>query len=588
MTLCVHDMVSARAASQPDAPALSSRHGELTYSEMNRRANTLAKYFQSIGIGPNTVVALWLRRSPWVVVTALAALKAGAAYLPLDPENPTDRLLFMVHDCGAAVVITESALAERTHGARCRVIVVDHICDTIAQYDPGDAPPIKVELQDLAYVIYTSGSTGLPKGVEITHANLANLISWHNRAFSVGKSDRATHLAGLGFDASVWETWPYLAAGASLCMAEYHTLINPENLRDWMLDNEITIGFVPTPIAERLLGLEWPAETKLRTLLTGGDALHLYPSPNLPFTLVNNYGPTECTVVAISGVVPSAPTDSLPALGVPIDNTQVYILDERMQPVSEGQAGELFIGGANVGRGYCNHPELTDERFVASPLMPETRLYRTGDLGCYLPDGKIAFLGRTDNQVKLRGYRIELDEIAAALNTHPAVSVSAAALRDDDGKEKQLLAYIVAQSDPSPRDLQEFLLERLPGYMVPSAFVRLDNLPLTANGKVDRAALPAPAADNMLMERTLVPSSAVEIRLAGVIAGLLKIPEVGLDDDFFLLGGHSLLGTQLIGRIRETFNVEVPLRALFERPSVRELAEEIEQLSSSNSGVQAA
>ena len=589
----VHEVIEEHAARRPDAPALIFARERMTYYEMNRRANLLARYLRSKGVGRESVVALWLRRSPWVAVAALAAFKAQAAYLPLDPEHPTERLLYMVRDSGAKVVLTESGLAERTRGAACPVVVLDRISDIVARYDAEDLG-LESNPQDLAYLIYTSGSTGTPNGVEITHANLTSLVAWHNRAFAVTSADRASHLAGLGFDASVWETWPYLAAGATLCMADHQMLISPEKLRAWMLASELTIGFVPTPMAEPLLALSWPAETKLRTLLTGGDTLHVHPAPGLPFSLVNNYGPTECTVVATSGIVPpslgvpDAPAvgvlgrapDALPPIGAPIDNSDVYILDSRMQPVPRGEMGELYVGGANVGRGYRNRPELTAERFIPNPFTSDGRLYRTGDLGCRLPDGQMAFLGRADNQVKIRGYRIELEEIAAVLNTHPGIIVSALGVHDNSGGEKQLVAYIVAAQRPSVRELHEYLSRRLPDSMVPSIYMQLDALPLTENGKVDRAALPAPSAENMLVDISTAPSTNIEIRLAILLSSLLKVPEIGVDDDFFMLGGHSLLATQLIARVRESFKLDLPLPVLFEQPTVRGLATEIERLLS--------
>jgi acyl-coenzyme A synthetase/AMP-(fatty) acid ligase/acyl carrier protein len=426
-------------------------------------------------------------------------------------------------------------------------------------------------------VIYTSGSTGVPKGVEITHANLANLISWHNRAFQVGSDDSASQLAGLGFDASVWEIWPYLAAGANLRLAEPDTMISPEHLRDWLITSRITIGFVPTPMAERLLSLNWPIDSSLRILLTGGDTLHVRPPAGLPFLVINNYGPTECTVVATSGEVSPAGCASLPSIGRAIDNTQVYILDEQMQPVPPGSAGELYVGGANVGRGYCNRPDLTAERFVANPFVPGTRLYRTGDRAQLMPDGEIAFLGRVDNQIKIRGYRIEPDEIAAVLNTYPSVIASAVTARGD-GDGKHLIAYVIAPTAPTRCELQEYLLKSLPDYMVPATFVRVDDLPLTANGKLDCGALPEPSPHNILGDNISAPASETEASLAQILSNLLAVPEVGPEDDFFLLGGHSLLGTQLIARIRDRFAVEVPLLTLFERPTVRGLSAEIERL----------
>jgi len=572
-----HRMVAAAAARHADALAIASTQGRLTYGELDASANRLAWHFREMGIGPEDVVALWMTRSPRLIVAALAALKAGAAYLPMDPANPRDRLLFMVNDCRAKVVVTDSTLAECAGHVCCPVLSLDDWEKTETR--ERQAPPVELHPDALAYVIYTSGSTGVPKGVEITHANLANLISWHNRAFQVTREDHASHLAGLGFDASVWETWPYLASGATLHLADSETLSSPEQLRCWLVKNGITIGFVPTPLAERIINTPWPVTTKLRVLLTGGDTLRFYPLAGLPFTVVNNYGPTECTVVATSAAVPPAPQhEGLPAIGAPIDNCEIYVVDEKLQPLPDGVAGELLIGGASVGRGYRHHPELTAERFIANPFKPGTRLYKTGDLGRRLPDGQIAFLGRLDQQIKIRGYRIEPGEIAAAMNAHPSVTTSAVMARADAAGEKHLVGYVVARGDLNRSELQRFLLDRLPDYMTPSVFVLLESLPLTVNGKLDYGALPLANSENTLRDDISAFGSAAESTLASVASELLRIPQIGPDDDFFLLGGHSLLGTQLIVRIREAFGVEIPLRTLFEQPTVRGLAAVIEQM----------
>jgi acyl-coenzyme A synthetase/AMP-(fatty) acid ligase/acyl carrier protein len=433
-------------------------------------------------------------------------------------------------------------------------------------------------------VIYTSGSTGQPKGVQITHASLLNLVFWHQRAFAVTAGDRATQVASPGFDAAVWELWPYLTAGASVYFPDEETRIAPEALRDWLVWQRITISFLPTPLAERVMTLEWPATTALRILLTGGDALHRYPSPTLPFTLINNYGPTENTVVATSGPVPAIERpEGPPSIGRPIANTQVYILDERLQPVPSGVPGELHIGGAGLARGYLNHPALTAEKFIPNPFcaVPGTRLYKTGDLACYLPDGQIAFLGRIDEQIKIRGYRIEPGEIVAALDRHPTVQASVVVAREDTPDDKRLVAYIVptAGSRPTASALRDYLATQVPDYMVPATFVGLDALPLTPNGKVDRAALPAPDATNTVQDDTFTaPRSPLEERLAAIVASLLGLEQVGRDDNFFLLGVHSLLGAQVIARVADTFDVDLPLHALLEAPTVAELAIEIEHL----------
>ncbi len=376
-----------------------------------------------------------------------------------------------------------------------------------------------------------------------------------------------------------------MSIGASVYLPDEDTRVSPALLRDWLLEQGITISFVPTALAERMMTLEWPSRASLRMLLTGADKLRHYPPANLPFTWINNYGPTEATVVATSGEV--LPTDSpteVPSIGRPIANTQIYLLDENLKQVPIGEPGEMYIGGAGVARGYLNRPELNAERFILDPFSsePEARLYKTGDLARFLPDGQIAFLGRTDYQIKLRGYRIEPEEIMAVLNSHPAIETSVVVAREDDANpgEKRLVAYIVLApgAEIELDALRTMLAEHLPDYMIPAAFVRLDTLPITPNGKVDRKALPAPDTTNTLQDEktAALPSTLMEARVAEIVASLLGLEQVGIDDNFFMLGGHSLLGTQVIARVTSTFEVELTLRSLFEAPTVRQLSAVIE------------
>jgi acyl-coenzyme A synthetase/AMP-(fatty) acid ligase/acyl carrier protein len=436
----------------------------------------------------------------------------------------------------------------------------------------------------LAYVIYTSGSTGRPKGVEITHSNLLNLVHWHQSAFSVSSSDRATMLASPGFDAAVWEIWPYLSAGASLCAPPETTRVSPRTLRDWMLAQQITISFVPTPVAQRLIFLDWPTETPLRFLLTGADVLQQYPPVGLPFTLVNNYGPTECTVVALSGAVtPHEKPAALPPVGRPISNTQIYLLDEDLQQVPTGSIGELHIAGAGVGRGYLNDPELTREKFIPSPFDNNraARLYRTGDLARALPDGSFEFLGRTDDQIKIRGYRIEPNEVSAALCKHEAVQAGIVIATKDASGDHFLAGYIVLKqgAEVNAGNLRKHLQAHLPDYMIPHAFVVLDSFPLTTNGKVDRAALPAPDSANSLKNgATSSGPTRTEEMLMPIISTLLKVESINPNDNFFLLGGHSLLGAQLLGEIQHSFQVDLPLRAVFDYPTIAAISAEIDRV----------
>jgi acyl-coenzyme A synthetase/AMP-(fatty) acid ligase/acyl carrier protein len=408
-------------------------------------------------------------------------------------------------------------------------------------------------------------------------------VAWHQRAFSVTAADRASALASLGFDATVWEMWPYLTAGASIHLPEERVRNDASALRDWMVARRITVSFAPTAIAENLMELEWPKAAALRFLLTGADTLKKYPSPALPFALVNNYGPTECTVVATSGVVaPDSSAAQPPSIGRPIDGVQIYILDDREQPVSEGATGEIYIGGAGLARGYRNRPDLTAERFVRNVFSndPAARLYRTGDLARWLPDGQIAFLGRVDEQVKIRGYRVEPGEIATVLGQHGTVRSCVVVAREDVPGEKELVAYLVLipGAELNPGELRDHLRQRLPDYMVPAEFVSLESLPLNANGKLDRAALPAPDGSGQHAEAYVEPRTPVEEELVKILAPLLKLERVGVNDNFFLLGGHSLLGTQLIARVSERFGVELTLLKLFDHPTVAEMSLEIEEL----------
>ena len=574
-------LIAAQAKRDPDRVALVMGCEKITYAELELRASQLAAYLQSQGAKPGVLVGLCLERSPRFVLGALAIMKCGAAYLPMDPAHPAERLCFIMKDADAGLLVTEKNLADRFQNFGMRIVNLDAKPGIPAQSSIA-ASEVEENFDSLAYVIYTSGSTGRPKGVEITHRNLANLISWHLKAFRVDSSTRATLQAGVGFDAAVWEMWPYLTVGAAIFLPDNSTRLSAEALRDWLISNQITISFVPTAIAEQMIARPWPAETALRFLLTGADTLHRYPLPGLPFSFVNNYGPTECTVVATSGVVGAEKThDGLPSIGLPIDNVHVHILDEQQREVPRGAAGEIYIGGAGVARGYRNRPDLTAERFIANPFRRDGgRLYRTGDLGRFLPNGEVAFLGRVDDQIKIRGYRVELNEINAVLNEHPSVQASIVIAREDSPGDKRLVAYVVSRAD-SQRDeesLREFVRRRLPDYMEPGAFVWMESLPLTANGKVDRTALPVPKFDEGGRERGFIaPRTPVEETLTGIIREVLKIPRVSVDDDFFHLGAHSLLGAQIIARVRDVFGTELRLLDVFDAPNVAELSIKIEQ-----------
>jgi amino acid adenylation domain-containing protein len=445
-----------------------------------------------------------------------------------------------------------------------------------------------VDQQNLAYIIYTSGSTGKPKAVELSLRSLLNLISWHHRAFSLSSADRSTLLAGPSFDASVWELWPYLCSGAALCIPPRDVLLSPANLIQWMRQHQITISFLPTPLAEAVIEQHeregWPEGLRLRALLTGGDRLRRAPIEPLPFSFYNNYGPTEATVVATMSEV-EAGGEGAPPVGRAIDNAEVYVLDERMELVPEGVVGEVYIGGEGLARGYLGRAGLTAERFVPDALSGRVggRLYRSGDKGRRVGGGELEVVGRADGQVKVRGYRVEVGEVESALMEHEDVSQAVVMVREDAPGDKRLVAYVVSSPGRSVNvvELRTELKKMLPDYMVPTAFVNLEKLPLTPNGKVDRKALPAPEPARSETENLYVaPHSALEQMISDVWSRVLKIDKVGVGDNFFDLGGHSLAMVKVHDMLQESLkqmamNRKVELVELFEHPTVSALAKHL-------------
>jgi amino acid adenylation domain-containing protein len=579
---CVPELVRRNATISPTSLALRAGSDRLTYHELECRSNKLAQYLNGLGVKPGSIVGLYLKRSVEFAVAALAILKTGSAYLPIDIATPGDRLRMMLAGAQASTIVTQSALSGMVSREIQQLVALDSRSEAIRRCS-AEALPVRIAPEDLAYVIYTSGSTGAPRAVAIGHGSLLNLVAWHNRAFGITRADVATQSASTGFDASVWELWPHLAAGACVHVVDEAVRVEPEKFRDWLVREKITISFVPTPLVERMIKLPWPAQTSLRFLLTGADTLHHYPAVGLPFQLVNNYGPTECTVVATSGIVaPQENQVSLPPIGRAIDHTEIYILDHNKKQVPTGQLGEIYIGGAGLARGYLNDPELTAQRFVQHPFreVADARLYRTGDLGCLLPDGQIAFHGRADDQVKIRGHRIELNEISCALSRHPAVRENVVVAGEDAQGEKRLVAYVVPEaSSLNVSELRDFLAREMPNYMIPATFVGLDAIPVGSTGKVNRSALPAPNDENLLRDEAFVGArTPTEQRVARIIVSLLGLNSMSVNDNFFYLGGDSLFGIQVIARLSETFQVELPLLCLFDYPTVAELAAEVERL----------
>ncbi|MEV4629513.1 amino acid adenylation domain-containing protein [Micromonospora sp. NPDC049523] len=539
----VHQTVREQARNTPDAPAIRDGAREVSYAELIRRADSLAGILRANGVLPRTVVGLCLPRGADLVIAELAVLCVGAAYLPLDPENPPARLAGQYAAAGAVLVITDSVIANRLPGDFTRLLI-DRLPDVPDAVDAG--PPDPAVHNDLAYLIATSGSTGQPKIVMVEHRSLSNVVAWRRRRCDLGPSDRVAQIASPGFDPSVTDIWPTLTSGAILYVPDQDTKLDPERLRSWLVEVGITVTELPTALAERVLALHWPTEPALRTLIIGGDRLRVRPSGDLPFRVLNEYGPTETTATATAGhVEPVETPHGPPDIGRPIAGTSVYILDAWQQLVMPGVPGELWIGGIGVSRGYHGSAALTADRFVPDPFsdVPGSRMYRTGDLARHLPSGQIDFIGRRDRQIKLRGYRIEPVEIVEALRGHPAVTDAVVLARtSEDGRgEKRLVAYLEAEDRPALRQqLREHLASRVPRYMIPTDLVLLDSLPLNRNGKVDERALPAlgPAEPDPDFR---APHTGTERWIAEIWCAVLRLERVGLDDNFFEIGGHSLL-----------------------------------------------
>ncbi|AKE63592.1 Siderophore biosynthesis non-ribosomal peptide synthetase module [Microcystis aeruginosa NIES-2549] len=571
---CIHQLFEAWVEQTPDAIAVIDGEKSLTYEQLNQKANQLAYYLQNLGVKNEDLVGICIERSVLMIIGLLGILKAGAAYIPLDPNYPSERLAYMLEDSAVSVLLTQENLVHTLPNYLGTIFCLDQD-GKILDHHPQDNPLHPMTSENLAYVIYTSGSTGKPKGVLIQHQSLLNLVSWHQNAFNITTIDRVTQLAGIAFDASVWEIWPHLTAGACLAIVPQDLLTSPNQLQEWLIAQKITVSFLPTPLAETLIPLDWSPNCPLRLMLTGGDKLNDFPPTSIPFTLVNNYGPTENTVVTTSvKITPDLLTEKAPPIGRPISNTQVYILDQYQQPVPIGIPGELYIGGSGLAKGYLNRPELTDSKFIANPLSQKLsdRLYKTGDLVRYGNDGQIEFIGRIDDQVKIRGFRIELGEIETILNQHPQVKEAIIIAREDQPGVKRLCAYVIGSQNLTVSQLRLFLQEKLPQYMVPAFFVLLDAFPLTPNGKIDRRALPKPALE--LEDEAAInlsPGTGTERILAAIWQRVLGLKTISINDNFFELGGDSILAIQIIAQANQA-GLQITPKQLFSHQTIAQLA----------------
>ncbi|MET9303707.1 amino acid adenylation domain-containing protein, partial [Micromonospora aurantiaca] len=556
----VVELFERQVAATPDVPAVIAGEVQVSYRQLNAAANRVARHLAGLGMGPESLVAVVMDRGIDLVAALLGVWKAGAAYVPMDPHLPADRVEYMLSDSGARHMLT-SAAGEWTVPA---TVVAE-----LAGVDDGPVPGVPVSAGSAAYVIYTSGSTGRPKGVAIPVGALVNFLVDMRGRVGMTPADRLLAVTTVGFDIAGLELFVPLLSGAAVVVADGDAVHDPARMRA-EIDRAGVTTVQATPTLWQSLLAEQPQLAAGLEVLVGGEALPLQVAQSLHDTarrVTNVYGPTETTIWSTSSVVREQSTGE-PSIGRPIGNTQVYVLDGFLQPVPPGVAGDLYIAGAGVARGYVGRPGLTGERFVASPFEPGRRMYRTGDLAKWAADGVLDFLGRVDDQVKLRGFRIELGEIAAVLQDHPAVGQVAVVLREDSPGDKRLVAYVV----PAGGDvtgLREFAGQRLPDYMVPAAVVVVQRLPWTANGKLDRRALPAPEYE---AGSGRGPATVQEEILCGVFAEVLGLDRVGVDDDFFRLGGHSLLAVRLVSRVRTVLGLELPLRVLFEAPTVAGLA----------------
>ncbi|WP_212004915.1 non-ribosomal peptide synthase/polyketide synthase [Chitinophaga sp. HK235] len=559
---------------RPHATALASGQTTLTYKTLQERATQLAHYLQRKGVTAGTWVPVCLDRSPEMILAMLAIMKAGAAYVPVDPAYPLARIRYMLEDTGASVMITDSI-----HGSNLpvldnmTVVRMDGDRELINKHVPEGTLPV-VRPNDLAYLIYTSGSTGLPKGVMVPHRGLNNLIHWHQSAFKVTFHSKATAVSGVGFDAFGWEVWPYLAAGASVYLPDDDTrLLMPELIALHRREG-ITHAFISTAQVQEFIQASANKIIPLQYLLTGGDQLPATDVSGLAYKVVNNYGPTENTVVATSYELVAGNKDRTPVIGRPVSNTRVYILNRQDRLCPVGVPGEICLTGDSLAAGYLNRSELTASKFVADPFsdIPEDRMYRTGDLGRWLEDGTIEYLGRMDEQVKVRGYRIELGEIESALAACEAVKQAVVLARKGHDGNRQLVAYIVAAANYEKAVVLDHLKSRLPGYMIPALWVELEKFPLTANGKIDKNALPAPDENGLLTEEYIAPRTHIEEVLADIWQEVLGRQRVGINDNFFESGGNSLQVIRLIALIRSHLQVEVPIKTIFAHATIAQLA----------------
>lgn len=579
---CLHQLFVAQVERTPDNIAVVYADQQITYSQLNNQANQLAHYLQKLGVKPDVMVGICMERSLEMVIALLGVLKAGGAYLPIDPLYPRERIAWIVEDAQMPAILTQQRLLDILSEHRGEIICLDTNWDLIAQESEAN-PVSNVTIDRLAYVIYTSGSTGKPKGAMLPHRAICNHMLWMQAEFPLTATDKVLQKTPFSFDASVWEFYAPLLVGAQLLMAQPEGHQDSNYLIQLIIKQKVTIlQVVPTLLRMLLEHRDIRNCTSLKRVFCGGEALPIELQENFfdysKADLINLYGPTETCIDATFWTGQRGTSTRVVPIGRPIANTQVYILDKHLRPVPIGVTGELHIGGAGLARGYLNRPELTAEKFISSPFG-NCKLYKTGDLARFCNDGSIEYLGRFDHQVKIRGFRIELGEIESFLNQYPQVRSQAVIACEDEPGNPRLIAYVVPQPGQNLKDgeLYQYLQERLPSYMVPNAFVMLDALPLTPNGKLDRHSLPAPDKFRQISTSYVQPRDAMELQLVHIWENVLNIQPIGVQDNFFKLGGHSLLAVQLMSQIQQQLGKNLPLATLFQNPTVEQVADLVRQ-----------
>jgi len=584
---CIHELFEAQVAQHPERPALRCGERVLTYAELNSQANQIAHLLRKNGVGANIAVALCVERSLEMITGLLGILKAGGCYVPLVPDSPKARLARQLDETRTPVILTQQKYLHVLPEFGGTTLCLDRDAELLAN-SPDSNPAVNVSPRDLVYVIYTSGSTGTPKGVAVRHFNLVNYSHFIGRWLALEQHPEGLHFATVStISADLGNTcvFPSLISGGCLHVIDYETAMAPALFAEYVLRHPFDVLKITPSHLSSLLNNDGSMLPR-KALILGGEAARWDLVERVrkigTCAVLNHYGPTEatvgcCTFNPKTSDVRAWEPATMP-IGRPIANDEIYIVDRRMQPVPIGVAGELCIGGVGLAQGYLNQPQQTAERFVRNPFSgnPEGRLYRTGDLARFLPDGNIEFLGRIDAQVKIRGFRVEPAEIESVLKRHPAVEQAAVVSYDSEAGDKRLAAYVVARSQVRPEDFRAFLLQELPEYMVPSAFVLIDSLPLTANGKLDVRALPSPE-QQALVSQGVAPRTPEEKKLALIWQEVLRLERVGVTDNFFELGGHSLLATQIISRIRNSFRVQMPLQIFLQNPTIAAMAAQIGQ-----------